>query len=562
MSETTPPRVSNVSLSTLAAMTEGMKRLPGVLQSLDLEQLRPGQDKAVKSVMAGWDTVVILPTATGKSLCFVAPTLCMKWKAVLIYPLIALMRDQASSMQKKGLAAATISSQESDAHNAAVLRSWASGELQFMLVSPERFSNPEWASVVEQYPPDLVALDECHTFGDWADTFRPGYKFAGEFIQRVRPKVVMACSATLSEEAEKEVREGLGIQDAKLIYHYPRRKNLILQTLHLPRMSDAAPWVADNCKGPTIVYASTRKRTEEYAAAIQRYTDRRVFFYHGGMQAKDRKYQQDAFMMEDDAIISATNAFGMGVDKGDIRNVVHFDIPGTLVALAQEVGRAGRDGQDSFCTIIPTAEGIRTRRHFIRCGNPTEEDIRAFFKAAAARQAGKNGAITAKRDDIARSAGVDPFAIQAIMSFCLGEGIFIHDKEAARQHRLRFAEGITSLSPTERDTRDALFTVGAEDKDGWLHFDVDALAEQCSKEVATVMSRLRKMHDARMIEWVRADSSKPLRIIRTPDEIPGESFRRLNEKSARAEADLQQVLAYAETADDAKHDFLEQTLNR
>jgi len=428
-------------------------------------------------------------------------------------------------------------------------------------VSPERFSNPEWANVVAQFPPDFTAMDECHTFHDWADTFRPGYKFAGEFIQKVQPKVVAAFSATLSEEAEKEVRAGLGIRNAHLVYHYPRRENLHLSSLFLERMSEAAPWVSSNCHGPTIVYASTRKRTEEYAASIARYTNRPVLFYHGGMTQPDRRFNQDKFMGDPDAIIVATNAFGMGVDKADIRNIVHFDIPGTLVALAQENGRAGRDGQDSDCVIIPTTEGIRTRKHFIRCGNPTPDDIKAFFRAANKMREGPGGAIMAPRDEICRAASIDPFAAQAIMSFCLGERIFMHDIDAARQHRVQFAEVIPAMTTKETETRNAVFDVGV-DKDGWWQFDVEALAEQCGAEPTTVMSRLRKMHDKGVLEWVRSTTRKPLRVGLRPEEIPKESFDRLHEKSARANADLDLVLAYADAGDDDKHDFLEQHLNR
>ncbi len=542
-------------------MTAGMKRLPHVLNELGFSSLRAGQDRAVKSIMAQRDTVVILPTATGKSACFVVPTLAMQWRAIIIYPLVALMRDQANSMQRKGLSAASISSQESDAHNAAVLREWASGELQFMLVSPERFANEEWANVVTQFPPDLVAMDECHTFHDWADTFRHGYKVCGQFIQKVQPKVVAALSATLSDEAEKEVRAGLGINDAKLVYHYPRRENLILQSLFLERMAAAPSWVVDNCHGPTIVYASTRKRTEEYASGLQLHTNRPVYFYHGGMKQQDRKYNQDKFMEDPDALISATNAFGMGVDKPDIRNVVHFDIPGDLVALAQENGRAGRDGKLSNCIIIPTPEGVRTRRYFIRCGNPTPKDIKDFVKAAQLMREGRHGPVTAKRDEIAQKAGVDPFSVQAIMTFCLGEKILLHDSSAARQHRLRFADVIPSLTKVEQETRNAIFDVSVE-KDGFFEFDVEALSEQLSKEVETVMSRLRKLHDKGLVEWVRSSTSKPLQIGVPLHEVPQESFDRLQEKADRAESDLQLVLAYADTADDEKHDFLEAHLNR
>lgn len=556
-----PPRAAGIPATAIAQTMEGFKRLPAVLQAMGFTELRAGQDKAVKSIMAQRDSVVILPTSTGKSACFVIPTLCMGWKAILIYPLVALMRDQATSMQRRGLSAASISSQESDAHNASVLRSWACGELQFMLVSPERFANEEWSNVVTQFPPDLVALDEAHTFAAWADTFRHGYKVCGHFIQKVQPKVVVALSATLSDTAEAEVREGLGIQDAKLIYHYPRRENLHLSSLYLDRMSQAPPWVVDNCQGATIVYASTRKRTEEYAEALSRYTKRPVSFYHGGMKQQDRKYVQDRFMSQSDAIISATNAFGMGVDKPDIRNVVHFDIPGDLVALAQEVGRAGRDGKDAFCTIIPTQEGIRTRRHFIRCGNPTPDDVKRFYQAAVSMREGRSGAITAKREEIARRASIDPFAIQSIMTFCLGEHIFHHDSDAARQHRVRFAEVIPSLTTVEMETRQAIWDVGIN-RDGWWEFDVEALSEQCAREPAAVMSRLRKLHDKGYIEWVRASSTRPLRVGKSIHEVPKEAFDRLAMKAERAESDLQLVLDYADTADDEKHDFLEAHLNR
>lgn len=557
------PRPDRVTASAMNAFMKGMRRMPAALNQLGYDSLRNGQDRAVKSIMTQRDTVVIMPTSAGKSACFIVPTLCMGWRTIVIYPLISLMRDQATKMVRDfGLAAAAISSQETDAHNASVLRDWASGELQFMLVSPERFSNPEWANVVSEFPPDFVAMDELHTFHDWADTFRPGYKFAGEFIQKVQPKVVAGFSATLSEEAEEEARNGLGIQNAKLIYHYERRENLVLGSLFMDNMAAAPPWVAQHCQGPTIVYASTRKRTEQYAASLGRYTGRPVFYYHGGMTQTDRRYNQDQFMKDPEAIIAATNAFGMGVDKPDIRNVVHFDIPGTLVALAQENGRAGRDGKTSYCTIIPTSEGIRTRQHFIRCGNPTPSMIREFVSAAIRMREGAKGPIMATRDDIARRAGVDPFAIRAIMSFCLGERIFVHDDAAARAGRVKFSDGVPSMTTKEIETRDAIYDVGLQDDKDWLSFDIEALAEQCGVEVATVMGRLNRMHGKGLIEWVRASTRKPLQVGRSIDDVPKESYERLQSKADRAEADLQQVLDYADEPDDAKHAFMEQHLNR
>jgi hypothetical protein len=247
----------------------------------------------------------------------------------------------------------------------------------------------------------------------------------------------------------------------------------------------------------------------------------------------------------------------------DVRHVVHFDIPGTLLAVCQETGRAGRDGLDSWCTMIKTPEGVRTQRHFIRCGNPTEEDIRAFLRACNKMKDARGGVITAKRDEIARKANLDVMTVQAIMAFCLGEQLLTHDDAAAKQMRIKFVPGIPSFTATESVTREAIYTLGVDlDQDGWLHVDIRALAEQLEREVPTVMSRLKSMHDAGKVEWVRSSTSKPLRIGLSPDEIPVTSFQRLNSKAAQANSNLQLVLDYCDTADDEKHSFLESHLNR
>lgn len=554
-------RPASIDVDSISAMAAGMRNMPAVLAGMGFDSLRPGQDRVIKSIMSGRDTVGILPTATGKSACFIVPTLCMRWRTIVIYPLVALIRDQVQGMLRKGLSAGAISSQETDAANASVLQGWASGELQFMLVSPERFANPEWSSVVTQFPPDMIAMDEAHTYHDWADTFRSGYKVCGRLIQQLKPRVVSVFSATLSEDAEKEVREGVGIPSANLVYHYPRRENLHLETIRFDRTGDLLPWVAGNCAGPTVVYVATRKRTEELAAGLQRFTDRNVYFYNGGMRPADRKHQQDAFMADADGIVVATNAFGMGVDKADIRNVVHADPPGDLVALAQEVGRAGRDGKDSFCYISPSADGVRIRRMFIDNGNPTPAEIRKFYNAALRMREGKTGAITATRDEVAQAAGVSRWLIQAIMTFCLGEEIFVYDSDAARQHRVRFADVIPSLQPKEKEARDALFDVGVY-QDGWLVFDMENLAEQCGVTAPTVMRRLQGMYDKGALEWVRATTRKPIRVGKPIEQVERASWARLQEKADTAHANFDLVLKYMDVADDEKHSFIETYLNR
>ena len=554
-------RKMETPVTALQEFGAGMSRMPDVLASLGFSGMRPGQDRAIKSIMLQRDSIVKLPTSTGKTLCFVASTLAMGWRTIIVYPLLALIRDQEQSMLRKGLAAAAISSENSEAHNMKVLNDWTSGKLQFMLVSPERFANHAWAEAVTRFPPDMIALDEAHTFYQWADSFRDGYKTCGRLVQKLQPKVVAAFSATLNDEAEAELRNGMGLQDAATIFHYVRRENLLLSSLDTDSTQATCRFVAHHCQGSTVCYNSARKRVEANAEMMSKLTGRQVFYYHGDMSAKDKKYNQDGFMKSDDAIIFATNAFGMGVDKTNVRNVVHFDIPGTLMALTQEVGRAGRDGEESNCYMTMTNEAIRTQRHFIRTSNPTEADIRAFVEAALSMRS-PNGVIAQKRDAIAEKAGIDPFLLASIMTFCLGEQIFVYDTKTSREHRIVLDPDVTEWTPTEKKTLDAVEILARCTAPNNYVFSLDALAEQLGVEPATARNRLNSMAKNNKLVWVAPVTAKPLRLNKELAQVPAESFKRINDKARQAETELQLVMEYFETDDDAKHAFLESHLNK
>ena len=551
-----------VSLSNVHAASEGMKRLPEVMAHLGYSSLREGQEKPIQNIMMQKDSIVVLPTGTGKSACFKIPTLCMNWRAIIIYPTVALIRDQAQSMQRDGLAAASISAQESAPHNASVIRDWAAGNLQFMLVSPERFSNAEWANTVRQYPPDAFFMDEAHTFANWADTFRPGYKFAGKFIQDINPKVVGAFTATLLPEDEEELRDGMGLQNADMLFHYPIRKNLHLRSEFYDNMQDAVTFVAQHCEGPTIVYCATQKHTERYAAAIASITDRACSFYHAGMKPQDRKYVQDKFQRSSDMVVVATNAFGMGVDKPDVRNVVHFDLPGTIVALVQEVGRGGRDGKDTQCVMIPTEKAIETQKWLIRTKNITKSHVVKTYQAVEQSLDGPGGAMTLMRDELADKADVDRAAMSAIMSFGRGEGLFVDAVEVKKVHRVKFKENIPSMTPKQRDTRDVLYEWGFQDNQGWIEFNIDAVAEQEGIQPTAFMSRISIMEKKGMLTWIKPPKGRPLKLNLRPEDVPEDVYRRLNDKAARALGELENVITYAQMPDDEKADYLHDYMTR
>ena len=550
-------RPADLPDSAIADFSFGMQKMPHVLAQLGWPSLRPGQKDVVKTVMLGYDCVGILPTAAGKTGCYVVPALCMGWRTIIISPLLALMADQEASMQRMGVKAARLTSDVSPAQAQSVLNDWACGNLQIMLVSPERVSNPAWRSVVMQFPPDFMAMDEAHTFSQWADTFRSGYKFAGDFVREVNPKVVLALTATCPPEMEEEIRAGLSIQNARRVFYYPTRENLKLHTLDLKSPTAFAPWVAANCPGSTIVYCATRKNVEEMCADLQRYVrDREVVFYHGGITSPAvKKEAQDRWTYSDDTIIVATNAFGMGIDKPNVRSVVHYDLPGTLSALVQEAGRAGRDGEISHCWAYQNQKAISTQRYFIRIGNPTEGDVRSVLEQFRKMQ-DVDGTIHANRILVAQKADVDAGMMGAIMTFMYGERLVEEVKDVSAPARLRWATAIPSFTPAESQTRDALHMVSRE-AGGWLEFNIDELANQLSLKPATIGQRLTSMAAKGLFTYVRQDSRKPIRIVGDPDRV---DFARINQKAGEAHEKLDEVIAYCDVPDEDKHAYLNRTM--
>ena len=539
----------------------GMAKLPAAMASMGIPHLREGQDAAIDSIMRQHDSVVILPTSTGKSLCFELPTLVMGWKTIVLYPLIALINDQYNQMMQKGLRVGHINSQLGPEHNRSVLNDWACGKIDFMLVSPERFANSEWFEIVKRHPPDFVAMDECHCFAKWADTFRHGYKVAGLMIQELRPKVVATFTATLKTEEEVELREGMGLEFAKRVFHYPPRKNLKLNTLECETPNSLYPWIAKNCAGPTIVYCATTKVVDECASKMSNYvSERDVLSYHGKMHRNDRMAAMDSFMRQKDPIVFATNAFGMGVNKKDVRHVIHVDPPANITDLVQEIGRAGRDGADSWCWIIPGDAGKNRRKNLIDISFPSIRDIEKFVMSNAPKQ-DNAGIIHCLRRDMCESAGINERLAGPIMQFCLGEGIYIAAPEAARQIRVKFEPNIPSLTSGETKVRDQIWKLGLDkEDDGWLHIDIDVMAACMNVKYTSVLGYLKRMSDNRVLTFVKPDSRAPLRVGKEWHEVSQVSKDRIQSKYETAAAEFAMVLKYIEMDDENKAMFLIESL--
>ncbi|MBX2803422.1 MAG: RecQ family ATP-dependent DNA helicase [Myxococcales bacterium] len=312
---------------------------------------RTGQREVVQHLVSGGDALVVMPTGAGKSLCYQAPALALGGTTLVVSPLIALMKDQVDAMQELEIRAtflnSSISRDEYDARRDAVAR----GEVELLYVAPERFT-PSFLGWCKGLDIRMFAIDEAHCLSQWGHDFRPEYLKLGRVREALGSPTTVALTATATPEVQQDIVQTLGIDSCRRFVQGFDRENLVLEVHGVGRPSDKEAALADLVvPGPSLVYCATRKNVEAAHAALRK-AGVRVGYYHAGLDPSERTRVQDAFMQGNVPVVVATNAFGMGIDKRDIRSIVHVDMPGTVEAYYQEIGRAGRDGRQSRAVLL------------------------------------------------------------------------------------------------------------------------------------------------------------------------------------------------------------------
>ncbi|MCE2903236.1 MAG: ATP-dependent DNA helicase, partial [Gemmatimonadetes bacterium] len=315
---------------------------------------RPPQLPAVEAVLSGRDALLLLPTGGGKSLCYQVPALLREGLTIVVSPLISLMKDQVETLDRRGVPAAFLNS-SLGAHDVADRMARARhGALKLLYLAPERLDADRTLTALRDIGIALLAVDEAHCISEWGHDFRPSYRKLGTIRERLGGPQTVALTATATPSVRQDIVQQLALRRPKIVVGGFDRTNLTYHVARAPspRDKDAAAiaWLR-RADGPGIVYAPTRTAVERVAAALVRGRVRAVA-YHGGLDSALRQRAQDAFMDARAPVIVATNAFGMGIDKPDVRLVVHHAMPGTLEAYYQEAGRAGRDGAHSTCVLL------------------------------------------------------------------------------------------------------------------------------------------------------------------------------------------------------------------
>ena len=358
---------------------------------------RAGQTDAVSAILAGRDTLVVLPTGGGKSLCYQVPALLLDGLTVVISPLISLMKDQVDALEARGLPAtfvnSTLSTAESSARMARVLR----GEVKLLYLAPERFDVGRTAERLREAGVRLLAVDEAHCISEWGHDFRPSYLRVRDVRERLGAPPTVALTATATPEVRQDIARQLALRDPVLILTGFDRTNLSYHVVPTPNDGVKDATLVDLVKdreddGVAIVYASTRKTVERIARMLQVARVPAVA-YHAGLDDAHRAEVQEAFMNERSRVIVATNAFGMGIDKANVRLVVHYAMPGTLEAYYQEAGRAGRDRAPATAILLHAFPDRFTHEFFIKGALPEREVVEAVY-AAARKLADRDGLVT------------------------------------------------------------------------------------------------------------------------------------------------------------------------
>ena len=351
-------------------------------QYFGFREFLDGQETVIANILSGRDSMVIMPTGGGKSLCYQLPAMVMDGVTVVVSPLIALMKDQVDALINRGIPATLINSSISPNEQMERLDGLKRGDFKLVYVAPERFRSRSFINALRTVDIAIFAIDEAHCLSQWGHDFRPDYLRLHEALEPLGRPQVVALTATATDDVRNDILKHLDLRDPFVSISGFSRPNLSLNVTQTKRHEDKYERirriVAAHKTG--IVYCATRKRVDEVISLLDDWKIKAIA-YHGGMDEKGRERAQNLFISREKDVAVATNAFGMGIDRSDVRFVIHFDVPGSIEAYYQEAGRAGRDGEPGHCELLFNFADTKTQEFFIEGSNPTFETIRDVYQS-------------------------------------------------------------------------------------------------------------------------------------------------------------------------------------
>lgn len=549
--------VDRPCITDIQQLTKGIQNLPKAIESMGFKELRDNQKDPINTILAGRDTFAILATGGGKTALYAIPTLALKWKTLVFSPLIALMRDQVQSLNKKGLRTAAINGTNTDGQNSVILQDWLDDNLDVLFIAPERIDNEQTLTAVTTVKPDLIVLDEAHTMSQWATGFRPAYRRCGELVDKINPKTVLALTATATDEIVNDVKTILHIPNCAVHWNYEPRINLHLSSEYVENYKELYDKLLQKIRsidGSVIVYVDTVKNLSNLVVYLSE-SGEEITFYHGKLSAAERAINQDRFMRGDVKVIVATNSFGMGIDKADIRGIIHAFPPGSIEAISQETGRAARDGGQAICHMY--YNNFATQRFLSGMTYPGSSVIYNMWNLLK-RKADVNGMVQATVQDLITEGRMEvKDGAEGALSYMQFIGCI--ERTEADKNKCSFTYiGGSPKSDAHKKTLDTILKAGifignngaGEPK---YSLDLKLAAEMLLKSDSTLKNHMKALDKDGVIIYTPPFTGKVTKILRPPTE---EEYKEADKRRGKEMEKIDGVIEYCRCPDSQKQQFL------
>ncbi|HEX8127826.1 MAG TPA: RecQ family ATP-dependent DNA helicase [Pyrinomonadaceae bacterium] len=500
--------------------------LAALREHFGFEAFREGQREVIDAILDGHDTVVVMPTGGGKSLCFQLPALMNEGATIVVSPLIALMKDQVDALHARNLPATFINSSVDFEEQKARIAGIRQGKYKLVYVAPERFRSAHFVEALKSVNVSLFAVDEAHCVSTWGHDFRPDFLRLKSAIEEIGRPQVVALTATATPHVRADIIEQLALREPRAFVSGFDRPNLSIRVVHTQKEREKIAHVkslAAAAKGGSgIIYSSTRKSVEQVARRLQD-AGLSVVAYHAGMEEAERTRAQDDFMSGRRQMIVATNAFGMGIDKADIRFVIHYHLPGSIEAYYQEIGRAGRDGLPSECVLLFNYADKRTQDYFIEGSYPPPEIIAKVYEALVATR--QQHIELSTREIAVRASVRNEMAVQSALIILEKAGHI--ERGAAGENRAEMrllmpphlAREVVGAKRSARDKQVLFALLGGYDVNERADAEIDTseFAETVGLDLASVRRSLSSLSAANVISYKSGRRTRGLQML---DERP------------------------------------------
>jgi len=512
------------------------------------DELRAGQAEVVDVLMEGRAALAVFPTGGGKSLCYQLPAVMLDGTALVISPLLALMKDQVDGLVAKGIAAARLDSTLTADEYVETIRELRGGHLKLLYVSPEKLGNAEFQKLLKGVNISLIAVDEAHCISEWGHNFRPDYLKLAAICRKLKVARILALTATATPKVEVDIRKQFRIAKAdalKLSFH---RENLELRVTACGKDERKAILLEKirECGRPAIVYV-TRQETAEEVATFLAKNGESARAYHAGLRSDLRREIQEAFMADEVGIVVATIAFGMGVDKSDIRAVFHYNLPKSLEGYTQEIGRAGRDGEPAVCEMLACADDRTVLENFIFSDIPSERAVRNLLE----RILRLGGSFDVSMYELATTCDIRQTVVETIFTYLEMEGVLESGGKFFETYRIKLLQPLrrvlAGISGKERKLLEGVFAdLDAEWK--WLAVKISEVAPKLGASPDVLRQAISELEVGGDVALKKSGWRQGFRLkkeVLDPKAISEDMAGRFQEREARDLARLDQVLSLA-----------------